>query len=266
MPLLDHLREVRSRALWAVCGILLAGIAGWFLYPFVITAMSDPVTNLTGDGRTAALNFSAVATSFDMKIKVSLFTGVILSAPWWLFQMWAFIAPALTRREKWLSIAFIASATPLFLAGAALAWYVLPTAVRFLTEFTPESGVNFIDAQVYLSFIMRLVLGFAVAFTLPVVMVGMSLAGVVRAHTWIRGWRWAVVGIFAFSAMATPTADAVTMFVLAIPMLTLYFGAVGVCAILDRRREKKFEASLVDDETADGIDAANTEAAEDSGD
>lgn len=258
MPLLEHLREVRTRALWALTGILIAGVAGWFLYPFVISAMSEPVTNLTGDGRTAALNFSAVATSFDMKIKVSLFTGVILSAPWWLYQMWAFIAPALTRREKWLSIAFIASATPLFLAGAALAWYVLPTAVRFLTEFTPESGVNFIDAQVYLSFIMRLVLGFAVAFTLPVVMVGMSLAGIVRAGTWIRGWRWAVVGIFTFSAMATPTADAVTMFVLAVPMLALYFGAVGVSALLDRRRDRKFAAELAGDHAEDaGEDAAD---------
>src|SRR5690625_668203 len=117
MPLLAHLREARNRTLWAIVGILIAAVAGWFLYPLVIDAMSDPVTNLTADGRTAALNFSAVATSFDMKIKVSLFVGVILSAPWWLFQMWAFIAPALTSRERWMTVGFIAAATPLFLAG-----------------------------------------------------------------------------------------------------------------------------------------------------
>src|SRR5690625_3024146 len=110
MPLLAHLREARNRTLWAIVGILIAAVAGWFLYPLVIDAMSDPVTNLTADGRTAALNFSAVATSFDMKIKVSLFVGVILSAPWWLFQMWAFIAPALTSRERWMTVGFIAAA------------------------------------------------------------------------------------------------------------------------------------------------------------
>lgn len=246
MPLLSHLREARNRALWALAGVLIAGVIGWFLYPTVITAMSDPVTNLSGDGRAAALNFSAVATSFDMKIKVSLFTGVLLSAPWWLYQIWAFISPALTRREKWMSVGFLFVSTPLFLAGAALAWMVLPTAVKFLTEFTPESGVNFIDAQVYLSFIMRLVLGFGIAFILPVVMVGMSLVGLVRARTWLGGWRWAVVGIFTFSAMATPTADAVTMFALAVPMLVLYFGAVAISAVLDRRRDKRLEADLQD--------------------
>lgn len=244
MPLLGHLREARNRALWALGGIVIAAVGGWFLYPFIIDAMSAPVNDLTGDGRTAALNFSAVATSFDMKIKVSLFAGVILSSPWWLFQIWAFISPALTRREKWTTVAFIASATPLFLAGTALAWIVLPTAVRFLTEFTPEVGVNFIDAQIYLSFVMRLLLGFGIAFTLPVVMVGMALAGVVRAATWLRGWRWAVVGICTFSAMATPTGDAVTMFALAVPMLVLYFGAVGICAVIDRRRAKRLEAEL----------------------
>lgn len=244
MPLVAHLREARNRALWALAGILVAAVVGWFLYPQVIAAMSDPITNLPGDGRSAALNFSAVATSFDMKIKVSLFTGVILSAPWWLFQVWAFITPALTRRERWISVGFIFSATPLFLAGTLLAWSVLPTAVRFLTEFTPESGVNFIDAQMYLSFVMRLLLGFGLAFTLPVVMVGMSLAGLVRARTWLNGWRWAVVGIFAFSAMATPTSDAVTMFALAIPMLVLYFAAVGVAALIDRRRDRRLAREL----------------------
>ncbi len=244
MPLLAHLREARNRALWALGGVVVAAVGGWLLYPFIIDAMSDPVTNLTADGRAAALNFSAVATSFDMKIKVSLFAGVILASPWWLYQIWAFISPALTSRERWMSVGFIGAATPLFLTGASLAWLVLPRAVQFLTDFTPESGVNFIDAQMYLSFVMRLVLGFGIAFTLPVVMVGMALAGIVRARTWLGGWRWAVVLIFTFAAMATPTTDAVTMFALAIPMLALYFGAVGICALIDRRRDRRIEADL----------------------
>jgi len=244
MPLLAHVREARNRTLWALGGVLIAAVGGWFLYPYVIDAMSEPISALTVDGRPAALNYSAVAMSFDMKVKVSLFAGVILSSPWWLYQVWAFISPALTRREKWMSVGFLGTATPLFLSGAFLAWLILPRAVEFLTDFTPEKGVRFIDAQLYLSFVMRLVLGFGIAFTLPVAMVGMSLAGVVRARTWLGGWRWAVVGIFAFSAMATPTSDAVTMFALAVPMLTLYFGAVAICAVLDRRRDRRLNAQI----------------------
>lgn len=244
MPLLAHLREARNRSLLALVGILAGAIAGWFLYPPVFDAMADPVSSLTGDGRRVALNFSGVATSFDMRIKVSLFLGVILALPWWLYQFWAFITPALSRREKWLAIAFIACATPLFLVGGTIAWVVLPRAVYFLTEFTPAEGVNFIDAQGYLSFIMRLVLGFGVAFTLPVIMVAVTMTGLVSGFTWLRGWRWAVVLIFTFSAMATPTADAITMFALAIPMLGLYFGAVWICHGIDKRRAKRLESDF----------------------
>src|SRR5690625_5537287 len=99
-----------------------------------------------------------------MKIKVSLFVGVILSALWWLFQMWAFIAPALTSRERWMTVGFIAAATPLFLAGGFLAWMVLPTAVNFLTDFTPDAGVNLIEDIAYLSFLIRLMLELGVAY------------------------------------------------------------------------------------------------------
>ncbi|MDT0166186.1 twin-arginine translocase subunit TatC [Actinotalea sp. AC32] len=238
MPLREHLRELRRRTVLAALGLVAGGVVGWILYDPVLAALQEPLLSVEREGL-VALNFAGVATSFDMKVKVSLFLGVLVSSPWWLLQLWLFITPGLTRRERHYAVAFLAAATPLFLAGAWLAWRVLPNAVALLTEFTPEGSANLIDAQLYLSFVMRVLLAFGVAFLLPVVMVGLTFAGLVRATTWLRGWRWAVLLVFTFAAFATPTPDAITMILLALPMVGLYFLAVGVCALRDRRRDAR---------------------------
>lgn len=245
MPLREHLRELRHRVVLAAAGIALAAVLGWFLYPPVIDALQQPLPRAT-DGRLVALNFTGVATSFDMRVKVSVFLGVLVASPWWLLQLWLFITPGLTRRERRTALAFVAAAVPLFLAGAYLAWRVLPTAVALLTEFTPEDAANLIDAQLYLSFVMRVVLAFGIAFLLPVVMVALTTVGLVRGATWLRGWRWAVLLVFVFAAFATPTPDAITMILLALPMCGLYFGAVGLCHALDRRRDRARGARLAE--------------------
>lgn len=243
MPLREHLRELRHRVVLAAAGVAVAAVLGWFLYPPVIDALQQPLPRAT-DGRLIALNFTGVATSFDMRVKVSVFLGVLVASPWWLLQLWLFITPGLTRRERRTALAFVAAAVPLFLAGAYLAWRVLPTAVALLTEFTPTDAANLIDAQMYLSFVMRVVLAFGLAFLLPVVMVALTAVGAVRGATWLRGWRWAVLLVFVFAAFATPTPDAITMILLALPMCGLYFGAVGLCHVLDRRRARARRAEL----------------------
>lgn len=246
MPLYAHLRELRRRVLFALIGVVIGGVAGWVIYPQVFEALQEPVAGITADGTAAALNFTNVATSFDMRVKISLFLGVIVSSPWWLYQLWAFVTPGLTRGERRTAVGFLSAAVPLFVAGTVLAWLVLPRAVAFLTDFTPEGAVNFIDAQMYLGFVMGVMLIFGVAFVLPVIMVALNLIGLVSARVWLAGWRWAVVAIFAFAAVATPTSDVITMLALAFPMSGLYFGAVGLCALNDRRRAKKFAATLAE--------------------
>ncbi|WP_225754528.1 twin-arginine translocase subunit TatC [Actinotalea sp. Marseille-Q4924] len=248
MPLREHLLELRRRVVLATIGLLVGAVVGWFLYDPVIAVLQEPVLRLEREGL-VALNFAGVATSFDLKVKVSLFLGVLLSSPWWILQLWLFVTPGLTRRERRSAVAFLAGSVPLFLAGAWLAWRVLPNAVRLLTEFTPDEATNLIDAQLYLSFVMRVVLAFGIAFLLPVVMVGLNLAGLVRGSTWLHGWRWAVVLVMTFAAFATPTPDVVTMFVVALPMLALYLVAVGVCVLHDRRDDARRGALTAEADT-----------------
>ncbi|TQL04165.1 twin-arginine translocase subunit TatC [Cellulomonas sp. SLBN-39] len=259
MPLRDHLRELRRRLTFIALGLTVGAVVGWFVYDPVFALLQRPILDLAeAREQTVALNFQGVATSFDMRIKVSLFLGVILSSPWWIYQLWAFITPGLTRRERTYAVAFLGAAVPLFLGGAALAWWVLPNAVALLTEFTPDEATNLIDAQLYLSFVMRVILAFGVAFLLPVVMVALNLAGLVRARTWAVGWRWAVLTAFVFAAIATPTPDVVTMLSVAFPVCILYFLALGVCVLHDRRVDRalvaqglpRLDGTLADEDAA----------------
>ncbi len=245
MPLREHLLEIRKRLFLVSCGLVAGAILGWFLYQPLLDALQAPLEKAAAEqGKVINLNFSGMATALDMKIKVSLFLGVIVSCPWWLYQLWAFITPGLTSKERRYAMGFLGASVPLFLGGAFLAWWVLPHAVDILAGFVPEGATNLTDAQGYLSFVMRLVLAFGLAFVLPVVLVALNFAGLVRAKALFAGWRWAVLIAFVFAAVMTPTPDALTMILVALPICLLYFGAVGIAFLRDRSTDKRDAAAL----------------------
>jgi sec-independent protein translocase protein TatC len=148
---------------------------------------------------------------------------------------------------------------PLFVGGVTMAWLVLPNAVRVLTDFTPSGGSNFISAQVYLSFVLRLLLAFGIAFLLPVVLVGLNLAGLLRGEQLIKSWRITVFLVCLFAAMAAPGGDAMSMFYLAGPMLLLFFLAIGLCVLNDRRRARRAEKRAAETEATADIATPSSE-------
>lgn len=240
MPLREHLIELRKRLVLAALGVVVGGVLGWIVYDPVFRSLQDPLLDAAAERDVvASVNFAGLASAMDMKFKVALFIGALVSSPWWLYQLWAFVTPGLTRRERRSAIGFVGVAVPMFLAGAGFAWYVLPRAVAVLTEFVPEQATNLIDASTYLSFVMRFVLAFGVAFLVPVLMICLNLVGLVRGSTWLRGWRWAVLLSCIFSAVMTPTPDVVTMLVLAAPTAGLYMAAVGLSLLHDRRADRR---------------------------
>ncbi len=248
MPLRAHLVELRKRVGLVAIGLVIGAVVGWIAYPIVFAVLQAPVVQLNEDrGQLIALNFSGVVSAFDMQLKVSLFVGVLVSSPWWVYQLWAFITPGLTRRERLITVGFLGAAVPLFLTGAFLAWWLLPKAVGVLTGFTPADSTNLISAQEYLTFVMRMVLAFGAGFLLPVIMVMLTKVGIVEGRTWLGGWRVAVLLSFAFGAIATPTGDAISMLVLALPIIALYFIAIGITLRIDRRAAKRArEADLLE--------------------
>lgn len=253
MALREHLVELRKRVVRAGLAILAGSVAGWFLYNPVLEYMTAPLTALAAStDQDIQVNFGAVATAFDLKVRMSVWIGFIVSSPLWIYQLWAFITPGLTSKERRYAAAFVATAAPLFLAGVALASQFIPNAVGFFTSFTPEGGSNIIEASVYLGFVMRTVLTFGIAFLLPVVLVGLNLAGLLSGRAVLRSWRWVLVLCFTFAAIATPTPDVVAMFTLATPMVLLFVLAIGICLLVDRRRAKRQPAYLAvaDDEAS----------------
>jgi sec-independent protein translocase protein TatC len=243
MALKEHLREARNRLFKSAVAVILATVAGFFVYDPVLRALAAPIIAINEqEGRTASLNFDSAASPFDLLIQVSVFLGLVISSPVWLYQLWAFITPGLKTKERRIALAFIAVAFPLFLAGIALAWSILPNAVRVLTEFTPEDFSNYISVSVYFTFVLRLMLAFGIAFLLPVVLVGLNLVGLVSGRQILKAWRITVFLVCLFAAMAAPGGDALSMFYLAVPLLLLFFVAIGLCLLNDKRRARRTAA------------------------
>lgn len=253
MPLREHLRELRRRLLRAVLGLLAGAVVGWFLYEPVLRALLEPVRTVAAEGRIDVnLNIPALVSAFDLKVKISLFIGVIVSSPVWTYQLWAFVTPGLTRKERRWAVGFVLAAVPLFVAGSALAYLFLENAVRFLVNFTPTGVENLLVLTDYLSFVMRIILAFGASFLVPLVLVALNAAGLMTARTMARAWRWIVVVAFTFAAIATPTPDVLSMFLLALPLLALFAVAIAVAWANDRRRGRRPSsyAALADDEAS----------------
>ena len=260
MPLLDHLREFRKRIVRAAIAVFLASGIGWYFYNTIITTLAEPVCDLksaqlSGSENCGALYISGVLGPLNLQMKVAIFTGVIISAPFWLYQLWAFIAPALHRKEKRNSFLFIVSATPFFAFGATLGYLILPLAIKVLFGFTPEALNNLVRFDDYLDFVLRIILLFGLAFELPVFLLTFNLIGFLRGKTILRPWRIWIFGIFLFSAAFTPTADPFTMLLLAVPIMLLYFMAGSIAVLVDRARDKRVDETVIGSSSIDSPSA-----------
>ena len=255
MPLGGHLRELRRRILTAFLGILGGTIYGWWLSDYVFIALQAPIATVAAEsGRGAALNFDTIAGSFDLRLQIAVTIGIVASSPLWLYEIWAFLTPGLVKRERRYGIAFLLSAVPLFLAGCAVGWLVMPHIVELFVSFAPVDSISALSARYYYDFILKLMLATGVGFVLPAILTLLNFVGVVSGRAIIKGWRIAIIVVITFTAFATPATDIISMFLLAVPMLALYFAAAGIALINDRRRAKKEAAFLAEEGIGDSAE------------
>ncbi|MFT4796148.1 MAG: sec-independent protein translocase protein TatC [Aquiluna sp.] len=248
MSLSSHLREFRVRLSWSAGFVIAGTVVGWFLFDPVFKVLQGPLLDVTRErGIDAIVNFGTVVSAFDLRIQISIFLGVIMTAPVWLWNLWAFVSPGLKIRERRYAVGFVFSALPLFLLGTYLAWTSLPGFVVVLIGFTPEGSSNVINAAEYVLFAIRILLIFGLAFVMPVVLVLMNFAGLVTGRGILKSWRIALLIIATVSALATPTAEPMSMFLLMAPLTALFFTAVGIAVTNDKRRARKL-AKFVDDD------------------
>lgn len=240
MSLGEHLRELRNRVVKAAFSIVVGTIAGWFLYARVYHLLTAPIDAYKAANPDRAadirLTYEGLTTAFSLQLSLSIFIGLIISSPIWLYQAWAFIVPGLTKHEKRVSYAFIGAAVPLFLLGIFLAHLSMPIVMGVLLDFAQQGTANFQQLSAYFNFVTRYMLGFGLAFLLPVFQIALNMVGILPAQRMMKAWRPAVFLIFVFSAIMMPTPDPYTMFLLAVPLIVLFFAAIGVARVLDRRK------------------------------
>lgn len=250
MPLAEHLRELRRRLVWSVGIITLALIPAWMYYNQVFTFLLQPMKDLLGEQPgEVELFLGGVSDPFTLQIQVVTVTAIVVTSPFWLLQLWRFITPGLHKRErKWVYL-FVTSATPLIALGVWAAYLTLPVGLQLLIGFTPSGVSNLIPVDKYFEFVFRMVLVFCVGFLIPLFLVLLNFADLIRAKTMRKWWRGVTMGVMLFGAVATPTGDPLTMLFVALPILILMVLAWGIAAVNDWRRRKR--GFLVDEEQSE---------------
>ncbi len=242
MPLSSHLREARIRAARASAALLVGVVIGYLVSDQVMDVLRAPIVALA-ESRDASLNFDSITGAFDLRIKIALFTGVALSSPVWMYELLAFLAPGLERREKRYTFGFLAASVPLFVAGCVAGLLLFPRMVELLAGFASTEDSTLLQASYYVDFVLKIVLATGLAFVLPVFLVVLNLLGVLSASSLARRWRIVVVAIVLFSATVTPAADVLSMFLIAVPMTVLFAAALLLAWVHDRRRARRASES-----------------------
>ena len=248
MSLADHLRDLRYRVIVAAIAVVVGSIvmAIWSnqLYDVLLLPYerSRDMFAAAGSHVDVTAVISGVTAPFTLILKVCVVAGVIVSSPVWLWQLWAFVAPALREKEKKYTIAFLSVAVPLFLGGVAVAYYVLPQGIYVLLSFTPNADIlNLLDLNQFFSLMLRLMMVFGLGFLMPVVIVGLNLAGVLSAKRLAKVRTYVIFAIFVFGAVATPSTDPFSMLALSLPMVVLYLTAEIIARVHDRRHPKEVD-------------------------
>ena len=251
MTLFEHLRELRYRLVVSSLAILVGMIIAWFFREDLMAVLRAPydaaVEQLKArdpKAETILVN-QGIASPFTLALKVSALAGAVLTAPVWLFQLWSFIVPGLLAKEKKWTLIFIGAATPLFAAGVAVGYLVLPKGITVLLSFTQNGVANLQDVNQFLSFLLRFMIVFGVAFLIPLVVLMLNIVGVVKAKQLSKYRTYVIFGTFVFGAVATPSTDPFSMLALAVPMALLFVAAEVIAHILDRRKARRAGDELV---------------------
>ena len=252
MTLFEHLRELRYRLIVSILAIIVAMVVAWFFRYDLLDILQRPYFQAIAalkakhpDANTSLVNIN-LTSPLTLSLKVSALAGAIATAPFWLYQLWAFVVPGLLAKEKKWALIFIAAATPMFVGGVVVAYVVLPKAIAVLLSFTQSGVTNLQDINAYLAFLLRLMLVFGIGFLIPLIVLMLNIVGVIKAKQMAKYRSLVIFATFVFGAVATPSTDPFSMLAVAAPMALLFLAAEVIAHILDRRKER--QAALAGDD------------------
>ena len=238
MPFLDHLEELRWRIIWSLVALVVA-VGGAFAVLMkidVIGILEGPISPYLQGGKWV---FTHPADSFTIVLNVAIVLGVVIALPVILYQIWAFVSPALHRNEKKVVVPLFFFATFLFLAGVALAFFVvLPLAVKWLMGFQTQALQPMITASDYFSFATSMTLAFGLCFELPIVILALAMLGIVTPQLLNKYRRHAMIVCVVAGAFLTPGDLIWTTVAMAGPLYLLFEISVGLTYIVYHRRQR----------------------------
>ncbi|HZD73689.1 MAG TPA: twin-arginine translocase subunit TatC [Actinomycetota bacterium] len=235
MSILEHIAELRDRLIRSCLALAVTTIVTFAVgYNPILHFITRSYCSIPARYRvtTAAGDCRLLATSpldpFSIRIRVALTVGLVAAMPYIAFQIWRFITPGLKRNEKRYAVPFSVVSTILFAAGVAVAFYTLPRAIGVLVAIGGDSLATFFTADRYLRFVLFMGLAFGLAFEFPLVLVSLSMVGILSSGAMLRAWRPAVAVIVVVAAVATPSQDPFSLFMMAVPLWLFYFAAAAV--------------------------------------
>jgi sec-independent protein translocase protein TatC len=243
MSVIEHLDELRRRLVISLATIAVLAVAGFVFYDriieFLTTPYQDAIASLPPESRPPGnLGEGLITLSptepFVTFLKVGFFSGFLLALPVVLWQVWGFVTPGLTKRERRLAVPFVAASVILFAAGTALAFFVIPKGLGFLLSFGGKNVTTLLTAERYLNFLIFLILGFGLSFEFPLLLLFLAGARIITTQQ-MRGWRrYVYFGALVFAAIITPTQDPYTLLLMWVPLVLLYEGTILIARLLKR--------------------------------
>jgi sec-independent protein translocase protein TatC len=241
MTLVEHLEELRRRLFISLAAIALGSVVGWFLYDPLLRLMTDPfcewVRTLPQSQQPPSGCKLLTLSPIDpvmVKLKVVAILGLFIALPVVLYQLWAFIVPGLTGRERRMAIPFVLSSLALFALGALVAYLTLPKALGFLLGFGGSAITPFLTANSFLSFVLLVALAFGLTFEFPIILIFLTIVGVLSTAK-LRSWRrTAILVIAVAAAVITPSADPYSMLAMMVPMVVFYEVAIIVGRLMKK--------------------------------
>lgn len=283
MSIVEHIQELRSRLLKAMAAIAIGAIVGFMWYQTSFTLgpwklpfssatvgpahvmslgelLKEPYCQLPAEQRFGGtidgdcrLLSTAPFEMFMLRMKVGAIAGLVLSAPFWLYQVWAYITPGLVKKERRFTLYVVSAATALFTAGAVIAYFVISYGLEFLLQIASDSSISALTGTEYFNFILGLIVVFGVSFELPLFIIMLNIAGVLRYETMKDKRRLIILLLFIFAAFMTPGQDPYSMIAMAVSLTVLMEFAIQFTRINDRRRAKERPEWLdLDDEQSSG--------------
>ena len=226
-----HLNELRRRIVWSAVAVAGGAAVAFIFVDGLREVLEAPFFKAAPDANFQTL---AAGEQWGVLMRIGLFGGVVIASPVILYQVWAFINPALNERERRWAVPIVSSLVVLFVGGVVFGYFVLPRGLEFLLSIFDDVDNNLRFAEYY-SFTLRFLLAFGIAFLFPVFLLAATGAGVLSSEKLGRGRRWAVLLIVTGAAIITPTGDALTLFALSVPLYLMYEAVYWVARLALRK-------------------------------